>query len=81
MLQDPTPTPDNASHLLRGPKHVVPRTANGEATQKIIVAARQANELLMRQAMIDAEVKERYVFSLLDPQPIGLHPLRACVCQ
>ena len=58
MLHTPTPTPDNTSHLLRGPKEP-PRTANGEATQKIIVAARQANELLMRQAKIDAEVKER----------------------
>lgn len=55
----PTPTPDNSSHLLRGPKEP-PRTANGEATEKIIVAARQANELLMRQAKIDAEVKERW---------------------
>merc|ERR1712140_139643 len=59
MMQAPTPTPDQNSHLLRGPKDR-PRTNNGEATQKILQVAQQANELLMAQAKIDMEVQERW---------------------
>jgi len=59
LLQTPTPTPDHCRHLLRqASKDLHP--SNGEATRQIVQAARQANELLMKQAQIEVEVQKRW---------------------
>jgi len=74
-----TPTPDARSGLLRMSSIDTQHADGGEATRKILQAAHQANELLLQQKQIEADVHLRWEACVAeDSQWAGQH-LTTCI--